>query len=449
MNFGTVQFEMFVKGADEMKRIFRFGILGALCLLVTVATVEAGGLYLYEIGSRDVGLAAAGYAARAEDASTVFTNPAGMTRLKRPSLMLGAQPMYLHLSFNPDSGTSSVASDLPLGGAADDGDSNGWMPAGGLYYVHPVNDKLSLGLAVTGYFGLSLDYQNDWVGRYYVQNTTLQAAGVQPAIAWQVNDQLSVGAGVAVLNGVMKDVVALNNVDPLIGDGQLKYKDTDWTTQFNLGILYEPVQGTRFGLTYLSEADLNFSDKVSLKGVGPGLQAIMDNTGRTGAQLDIGIKMPQAVMFSVYHQCTDRLALMANLGWQDWSQFGYVDIGVSSVNSTSLTIDANFKDTWHVALGGQYRLSEPWLLSAGIAYDSDMIKGSNVSPMLPVGETWRFALGSSYDWSQNLTLGAAYELAWGGDLDVNLNRGPLAGQLSGTYENVAIHIVSLNAEWRF
>jgi long-chain fatty acid transport protein len=214
-------------------------------------------------------------------------------------------------------------------------------------------------------------------------------------------------------------------------------------------VLYEPVDGTRFGLTYLSEADLNFSDKVETHGLGPGMQAILDRTGRSNAKLDIGISMPQAVMFSVYHQCTERLALMANLGWQDWSQFGYVEIGVYSENSDDLTADLDFKDTWHIALGGQYRLSEPWLLSAGIAYDSDMLKGKNVSPMLPVGETWRFALGSHYDWSQNLTLGTAYELAWGGDLDVNLDRGPLAGRVSGTYENVAIHIFSLNAEWRF
>ena len=254
-------------------KILRLGIVGLLGLVLSVANSQAGGLYLYEVGSPDVGLAAAGYAARAQDASTAFTNPAGMTRLKQPSLMLGAQPMYLHLSFDPDSDTSQVAGNLPLrGGSADDGDSNGWMPAGGLFYVHPVNDKLALGLAVTGYFGLALDYQNDWVGRYYVQETTLQAAGVQPAIAWQVNDRLSVGAGVAVLNGVLKDKVAINNIDPLVGDGQLKYKDTDWTVQYNLGVLYEPVDGTRFGLTYLSEADLNFSDKVDLRGLGPRLQ---------------------------------------------------------------------------------------------------------------------------------------------------------------------------------
>jgi len=432
-----------------MMKTLGFGIVGFFCLLVTMTTAEAGGLYLYEVGSPDVGLAAAGYAARASDASTAFTNPAGMTRLKQPSLMLGVQPMYVHLDFNPDSNTSPGNQELPLGGSADDGDSSGLLPAGGLFYVHPVNDKLALGLAVDGYFGLSSDYGNNWVGRYYVQQVTLQALAIQPAVAWQINDQLSVGAGVAVLNGILKYNTAINNIEPLAGDGRLRYEDNAWAVQYNLGVLYEPVDGTRFGLTYLSQGNVNFSDKIKLKGLGPGMQAILDNTGRTGAKLDININMPQAVMFSVYHQYTDKLALMANLGWQEWSSFGFVDIGIYSVNDTNLNAEYNFNDTWHVAFGGEYRLSEPWLLSAGIAYDSNMLNGNDVSPALPVGETWRFGFGSRYNWSQDLTLGAAYELAWGGDLDVDLNRGPLAGQLSGSYDNVAIHFLSLNAEWRF
>ena len=44
-------------------------------------TAGAGGISLYEVGTADVGLASAGYSARAQDASTVFTNPAGMARL--------------------------------------------------------------------------------------------------------------------------------------------------------------------------------------------------------------------------------------------------------------------------------------------------------------------------------------------------------------------------------
>jgi len=423
--------------------------LATLAALALPTGARAGGLYLYEVGSPDVGLAAAGYAARAQDASTAFTNPAGMTRLDRPALLVGAQPMYLHLDFSPDANTSAVARTLPGGGSADDGDSNGWMPAGGLYYVHPVTDKLRLGLAVTGYFGLSLDYQDDWVGRYYLREATLQAAAIQPAIAYRVNDWLSVGAGVAALYGVMEEKVAVNNVLDTLPDGELEVEDEDWTVQYNLGLLLEPGKGTRFGLTYLSEADIDFEDRVEFSGLGPGLQTILASRGLLDAKLDLGMTMPQAVMLSAYHECTDRLALMANVGWQDWSQFGKVDVTVSSDTTTSLTTDFDFKDTWHAALGAQFRVSEPWLLTGGVAYDSSMLDEEDISPALPVGETWRFALGTRYDWSKDVTLGAAYALGWGGDLDMDVERGPLAGRVSGTYESTALHVVSLNVDWRF
>ena len=430
-----------------MTKVMRSGMLGLVALLLAAGSARAGGLYLYEIGSPDVGLAAAGYAARAQDASTVFTNPAGMTRLQQPSLLAGAQPMYLHMDFSADGNTSREAAKLPGGGAADDGDSNGWLPAGGMFYVQPVTDKLWLGLAATGFFGLALDYQDDWVGRYYEQEATLQAMMIQPAVAWKVSDQLSIGAGVAVQYGILDEKVAVNNVEPEIGDGELKVEDEDWTVQFNFGVLCEPVKGTRLGLTYLSAADLDFSDKVKFSGLGPGLGELLGSGGQT---LDLGMTMPQAVMFSLYHEIDNRLAVMANLGWQDWSEFGKVDVSVNATNvDAGLTTDLDYQDTWHVALGAQYRVVEPWLLSAGVAYDSSMVDEEDLGPSLPVGETWRFAVGTRYDWSQDLTLGAAYELAWGGDLDMDIERSPLTGRVSGTYENVAIHFVSLNAEWRF
>ncbi|MBN1142583.1 MAG: outer membrane protein transport protein [Deltaproteobacteria bacterium] len=159
--------------------------------------------------------------------------------------------------------------------------------------------------------------------------------------------------------------------------------------------------------------------------------------------------MPQAVMFSIYHEFRDRLAVMANLGWQDWSEFGKVDVTVVSDTLTSFTTDLNYKDTWHVVSGFQYRLSEPWLLTAGVVYDNAMMDEKDITPSLPVGETWRFAVGTCYDWSKNVTLGGACQISWGGDLDMDVERGPLAGRVSGTYENGALHVVSLNAEWRF
>lgn len=432
----------------NVARFLSFNLVGALSLILA-GNACAGGLYLYETGSPDVGLAAAGYAARARDASTAFTNPAGMTRLKEPTLLIGAQPMYLHVDFNADGNTSQAADTLPGGGPAEDGDSNSWLPAGGLYYVHPVNDRVRLGLAATGYFGLSLDYGDNWVGRYYAREVALQAAAVQPAIAWRVNDRLSVGAGVALLYGILDEKVAVNNIAPNLPDGELKISDEDWTMQGNFGVLLEPAKGTRGGLTYLTKADLEFADQVEFSGLGPGLTAILTSRGLINAGLDLGMTMPQAVMLSGYHEINDRLALLANLGWQDWSQFGKVDVTVSSDNITSLTTDLNYKDTWHAAVGAQYQLSDPLLLSCGIAYDSSMLDEEDVTPSLPVGEIWRFALGAGYDWSSVLKLGLGYTLAWSGDLDMDVNRGPLAGRVSGTYENTAIHALSLTAAWLF
>ena len=355
-------------------RYFWVGIL--LALLVT-SSAQAGGLYLYELGTPDVGAAAAGWSARAQDAATVFTNPAGMTRLEKSELLVGVQPLYLHAEFSPDADTTT---------SGPDGDASTWLPAGGLYYVHNLMPKLKIGLSTVGYFGLGLDYEDDWVGRYYIQEIKLQALGIQPALAYQVTDWLSFGAGVVALYGVLDQKAAVNNLGPNQDDGKLKIEDDDWTYQVNLGVLVAPRKGTRFGLTYLSEGDLEFKDEPDFSNLGPGLEAILRAQGLLDAEIEVEFTMPQAVMLSGYHELNDRWAIMGNLGWQDWSEFGKVGVTVASEDISSLTVDRNYKDTWHVAVGGQYRVADPWLLTAGVAYDSSMVDDDDRTPDLPLGE---------------------------------------------------------------
>jgi long-chain fatty acid transport protein len=420
-----------------VSRYFWAGIfLGALI----ASSAHAGGLYLYELGTPDVGTAAAGWAARAQDAATVFTNPAGMTLLEKSELLVGVQPLYLHAEFSPDADATTSGSD---------GDASTWLPAGGLYYVHNLMPKLKIGVSAVGYFGLGLEYENDWVGRYYVQEIKLQALGVQPALAYRVTDWLSFGVGVVALYGVLEEKVAVNNIGPNQSDGRLKIEDSDWTYQVNLGVLVEPRKGTRFGLTYLSEGDLEFKDEPDFSNLGPGLEAILRAQGLLDAKIKIEFTMPQALMLSAYHELNDRWAIMGNLGWQDWSEFGKVGVTMASEDTSSLTIDRNYKDTWHVAFGAQYRVADPWLLTAGIAYDSSMMDDEDRTPDLPMGEAWRFGLGARYDWSQNLAFGLGYTLLWSGDLDMDVNRGPLAGKVSGTYENVSMNFINFYLNWKF
>jgi long-chain fatty acid transport protein len=414
--------------------------IAVLVLLWVPCVSQAGGLYLYELGNPEVGLAGAGWAARAQDAATAFANPAGMVRLDRSELMVGIQPLYLNTDFRPDGNTTTTGSD---------GDASTWLPGGGTYYVHNLRPDIKVGMAIVGYFGLGLDYGDDWVGRYYIEEMKLQALAFQPAVAYRVNDWFSLGLGINALYAVLEKKAAVNNINPSLPDGKLKIEDEDWTYQFNLGMLVEPREGTRFGLTYLSEADLEFKDNVKFSGLGPGLSTVLGNTGLLNARLDLEMTMPQSIIFSVYHELTDNLAVMGSLGWQQWSEFGMVGVSVRAANTTSLTVDRDYDDTWHAALGFQYRVSDLWRLSAGVGYDSAMVDEKDLTPDLPMGEQWRFGLGAQYDWSKNLTVGCAYELLWMGDLDMDVNRGPLAGRVSGTYEDTAMHFININLIWKF
>lgn len=267
--------------------------------------------------------------------------------------------------------------------------------------------------------------------------------------AYRVADWLSVGVGVVALYGILDQKAAVNNLAPNLPDGKLKIEDDDWTYQVNAGVLLEPREGTRFGVTYLSKGELEFTDRPEFKGLGPGIEAVLRNRGLLDAKLDLEMNMPQAVMFSVFHQVTSRFALLGNLSWQDWSEFGQVNVAVRSEDTASLTIKKNYKDTWHTALGAQYRAVDPLLLSAGFAYDSSIMDDDERTPNLPLGDSWRFGLGARYDWSQNLALSGAYELLWMGDLDMDVNRGPLAGRVSGSYARAAMHFLNVNLNWKF
>lgn len=172
--------------------------------------------------------------------------------------------------------------------------------------------------------------------------------------------------------------------------------------------------------------------------------------GVLGGETTLEQTAPQTVMASGYQQLTDQLALMGNFGWQNWKEFGQVDVTVSSDTTRSLTTDAHFRDTWHGAIGAQYRLAPPWLFSAGFAYDSSPVSKFHRTPSLPFDRTLRFGVGLQYEWSETMTMGAAYEFLDAGDAEiVNLRRGPLAGTLQGEYSSNYIHFIAMNMVWKF
>jgi long-chain fatty acid transport protein len=407
----------------------------ALCAASLLpARASAGAISLYETGTSDVGLAAAGYGARAQDASTVLTNPAGMSRLGGAQLLVGAQVLYGNLSFTPDDGTS------PGLGEGDGGNPVGWFPGGGLYFTYAVSPAVTLGIAAAGTFGLALGYEEGWAGRYYAQEAALLGISVLPSVSWRVSDQFSVGVSLHAMYGVLGQKVAINSLSG--DDGELSLDDTTWGVGANVGLLWEPSRSTRLGLVYNSPVKLDFSATPEFTNV------VLDS----GA-LDVGITVPQGVMASAYHALNERWALLASVGWQQWSKFGLLEVGVSDVaNPGSLTKDLAFTDTWHCALGGQFQPAPTWRVDAGVAYDS-AFQGDTVSPMLPVNDGWRFSAGFRKEASAKFAWGLAAEYSLAGSPAVDRQGElPLAlggrGDLSGAYEGSSILFLALGLEWK-
>lgn len=408
----------------------------------------AGGLILYEINAPITGTASAGWAANAQDASTAFTNPAGMTRLDRSQLLVGAQPLIISSEFRSGDGTRV------LGGGDDTGDASSVMPSLSGYYVHSFNDRVKVGISSLSYFGLGIDYGNSWVGRYHIEQGDFITATLSPSVGYKVTDWLSVGAMFNVVVAYLKSETGVNNIREQLGDGQVSLKDYEFGFGGGAGILIEPSKNTRIGVAYYSPVELTFEDNLQFDGLGRGLQALLGGLGLLDSDLKLKFTIPQWVMVSAYQQVTDDFALMANVGWQNWSQFGKVDIGLQLDTdlipaSRSVTKDLNLKDTWHFAIGGQYRIAKPWLLSAGFAYDTSPMSIENRSPALPLDRNFRYSGGIQYDWSQNLTLGLAYTFIDGGSAKLDVQGGPVVGSLQGDYDPNSINVVNVNLIYRF
>lgn len=159
-------------------------------------------------------------------------------------------------------------------------------------------------------------------------------------------------------------------------------------------------------------------------------------------------------MDSFFTQVNDDWALLGSVGWQQWWKFGQVQVGVDSSNPTSVTTDLGFDDTWHGALGAQYRLSQPWRLNFGVAYDSGFQDSSNVSPLMPLNSAWRFGAGADHRTSDDFIWGFSGEYIYGGTLDTNLqSTAPVAlggrGNVVGSYDNTATYVIGIYGNWTF
>ena len=422
-----------------MRRCDRGGLIFALIWFLAVGPVHAGGFWLTLQPTPDMGVGSAGSQATGFDASTATANPAAMTRLDRSQMETGIMGLYVDSQFNVKNSSN---------GDNGGGNAGYFSPVPTLNYVHSVSPDLKLGLGVGSYFGLGLNYSNEWAGKYYVQNASITTLAVNPTIGYKIADWLSVGGGVSAVQGNLSDRVAVNTLlEP--GDGRLKYDASDVGYGYNLGVLFTLSPQTRVGVTYVSQVNLDFKDEMRFKNLdGTILGAALNASGLLDAQLKINMNIPAQLSLGVYQAITDKLALVGTVNWQNWSRFGEPEIAVA--DSNTVTADLNYQDTYHAGIGAYYRVAEPWLLMAGFSYDtSPTSSSSDRGPVLPLGAFFTYSAGVQYDWNKDFSLGVAYALIDAGPAKVNRSGGPLKGDLKGEYDTNFIHAFNVNFVYRF
>ena len=418
--------------------------LFALMIIFVSGPVLASGIWLYDLGSPSSGRSGAGSVASAEDAVTAFSNPAGMTLLEHSGLVAGVTALYVNADFEPGPGTTETG-----GGGSNAG---GFTPGGGVYYANRYSERTQWGLTLNSWFGLGLDYDEDWAGRYFAQEAEIFTAALTGTVSRRLSDRVSIGGGLSVVQGELTVESAVNNVADGLDDGKIFINSDDIGLGFNLGLMFEASAATRIGVTYRSEVDFELGDVLRAEGIGPTVLAGLQQIGlEPGATVDLDVVIPQALMLGLYHRVSDRLEVMGDVGWQEWSEFGEMGISVNQENPISLTTPTRYDDTWRAALGMEWALVPgKWKLSSGISYDSSPASSSIRTPELPVDRQIRLSLGLHRHTGRRFDWSLAYTYVDSGNGRMNASLGDLTGTIQGSYSPYNVHSLafSLIGEFR-
>ena len=462
------------------KKIALRSAIVAASLLPTLAM--ASGYKLNEQSAAGMGTAHAGRAAMAEDASVVFYNPAAMTELDRAQMTAGFT--YINGYGDFDGNGKDVAGNPITGTDDSDPYSNGGNYLGEsfipfFYYVRPINEKMSVGLGVFTPFGTKTNYEDDFVGGGFANETSLISFEIAPTFAYKINEQLSIGGGIDIvyMDGLLskfvdsvpysagfkdtpyEETVVLGKSEYQGNEGHYEVSGDDWGYGWNLGLYYQVSDATTVGFTYRSEIEIELKGDSTFENnefalysdggtnANPADPASMgdDTVTVVGVQPQaskVPLTTPASATLAVTHQFNDELLLQAGATWTGWSSFKSFDViateratpsAADGVDISDISfdsgkgldagyighIDERWVDVWAIALGGTYQLNDKLALRAGYAYDQSPVRDEFRTARVPSSDRQWVTLGAGYKVDQDLSfdVAAGYLFMYPMDLD--------------------------------
>ena len=413
-----------------MKKIFLSCVFFA-----TPIAAEAAGFALIEQNASGMGNAYAGGSAIAEDASTIFFNPAGMTYIQGTQAVGALHLINPNAEFN-DKGSIKAAGFPPKGGEGPNAGDLAFVP--NLYLMTEINPSVKIGVGVSAPFGLKTEYDDKWIGRFQADKSEVKTININPSIAFKVNDQLSLGFGVSVMRAEATLTRQVNRV--VASETDVEIKGHDWGYGFNLGAIYQATADTRIGMAYRSKVEQHLEGKSS----SPRVAALNTN-------VKADVTLPENFSVSAFSRLNDTWDLMGDVTWTRWSQFKELRIDFANATLDAVTPE-NWENTMRYSVGVNYHYSDAIKLRAGLAYDEEAIKDEFRTARIPGNDRKWVSLGAGWQVSPASKLDIGYSHLFISDATVNDDQRAATkgrnGLLRGDFEG-SVDILSMQYTHNF
>lgn len=400
------------------------------------ASVHASG---YHFGTQSVNAQSTANAAAAEaaDASTIFYNPAGLTKLDSSQISVNANIVLPSIRYEADSATDFTG--IPVQGSKS-GKITKTTVAPHIYGAYKVNDNLTVGLGVYVPFGSATEYEKDSVLRHNINKLGLTSIAVEPVAAWKFNDHHSFGAGIiaqhtsaelrkyadwgipqkaAMLKATPSNPTAAAQIK---ADGHADVKGSDWGFGYQLAWMWDVNDRARVGVNYRSKVSHTLegtAEWAADSAMAKQLWAakLLEARGYVpNEKASVKIVTPESLSVHGMYKVSDKTNLFGDVTWTRHSRFNKAElvfekektIGINK-KSDRTTITPNWRNTYKVGLGGSYQISEPLQLRAGIAFDKSPVRNADYRMnSLPDGNRIWFSAGMKYHIGKNHVVDAAY-----------------------------------------
>lgn len=415
----------------------------AVALLAMSGSAAASGFALIEQSASGLGNAYAGGAAVAEDASTIFFNPAGMSRLSGKQVVVAGHLITPSAKF---SGTSTGFGTFQTAGTNTGGDAGGLAFVPNAYFAMELNPKTRIGLGINAPFGLQTEYDSNWMGRFQAIKSKIETINLNPSVSYQKTDALSLGAGLSYqhIKGELSSAANYSALAAAVGvggvvgnnaEGVSTISGSDSAWGYNFGALFNVNSQTRIGMAYRSKIKYTLSGDVSFANVPAALSASPGGPRVANGGVVLPITMPDSFSVSGVHKLSDNYEVMADATWTGWSVLQQLKIDRNNGLNVQ-TVDEKWKDTWRVSAGASHHYNEKLTVRTGIAFDQAPVSDAYRTARIPDNDRTWLSLGGQYKMSAASVIDFGYAHLFVKDSTIADNQAAGGkGNLVGSYKN--------------